>query len=597
MRFGRTSKAVGVAAIAALALSACADNGGGEETGETGEGNAAGGTVTVAEVNPFSSFNSDTAVGNVDINSKVSLLTKNSFNYINNDLEVVPREDFGTYELVSEDPLTVTYTINEGVVWSDGEPIDADDLLLSWAATSAYFDDETDPNPEEEGDETGATYFTPASSAGLDLTEMPELGEDGRSITLTYSEPYADWEIAFGVVDTPAHVVATGAGLADGQALIEAIQNAPEGDPENPEERPEIKAIADFWNTGFDSTSLPSDPSLYLSSGPYVVSEMVPDQSMTLVRNEEYNWGPVPAIDEVTIRYIGDANAQVQALQNGEVDIIQPQASADTLTSLEAIEGIQILEGPELSFDHLDLFQESGVFADENVRKAFMKTVPLQAIVDATIGPLDPEAGPRQSQIFDFGTEPYLAAIEENGSAEYAEVDIDGAKELLDGATPEVRIMYNAENPNRVDAYTLIAQSAEQAGFKVVDVGLPGAEWGPALEEGGSRWDATIFGWISPGVGVTGTPQLYGCGSASNYAKWCDDEAQEAMDKLILTTDPAEQQELQTLVDTKLYETGFGLPLFQSVGINAVSDRIEGTEYMSNQDGIWWNYWEWTVAE
>lgn len=597
MRFGRTSKAVGVAAVAALALSACAESGGGEDSGNGGGGEASGGTVTVAEVNPFSSFNSDTAVGNVDINNKVALLTTNDFNYINSDLEVVPREEFGTYEVVSEDPLTVTYTVNEGVTWSDGEPVDADDLLLSWAATSAYFDDESDPDPEVEGDETGTTYFSAASTSGLDLTEMPELGEDGRSITLVYSEPYADWEIAFGVTDTPAHVVATNAGLADGDALIEAIQNAPEGDPENPQERPEISAIADFWNTGFDSTSLPSDPSLYLSNGPYVVSEMVPDQSMTLIRNEDYNWGPVPAIDEITIRYIGDANAQVQALQNGEVDIIQPQASADTLTSLEAIDGVEILQGPELSFDHLDLYQEGGVFADENVRKAFMMTVPLEQIVDATIRPLDPESGPRMSQIFDFGTEPYLAAIEENGSAEYAEPDIEGAKELLDGATPEVRIMYNAENPNRVDAYTLIAESAEQAGFRVVDVGLPGAEWGPALEEGGARWDATIFGWISPGVGVTGVPQLYGCGSASNYVQWCDEEAQEAMDELILTTDPAEQQELQTVVDTRLYETGFGLPLFQSVGINGVSDRIEGTEYMSNQDGIWWNYWEWTVAE
>lgn len=596
MRFGRTSKAVGVAAVAALALSACAESGGGEDPGTDGEA-ASGGTVTVAEVNPFSSFNSDTAVGNVDINNKVALLTTNDFNYINNDLEVVPREEFGTYEVVSEDPLTVTYTVNEGVTWSDGEPVDADDLLLSWAANSAYFDDESDPDPEAEGDETGTTYFSSASTAGLDLTSMPELGEDGRSITLTYSEPYADWEIAFGVNDTPAHVVATNAGLADGDALIEAIQNAPEGDPENPQERPEISAIAEFWNTGFDTTSLPSDPSLYLSNGPYVVSEMVPDQSMTLVRNEDYNWGPVPAIDEITIRYIGDANAQVQALQNGEVDIIQPQASADTLTSLEAIDGVEILQGPELSFDHLDLYQESGVFADENVRKAFMMTVPLEQIVDATIRPLDPESGPRRSQIFDFGTEPYNAAIEVNGSAEYTEPDIEGAKELLDGATPEVRIMYNAENPNRVDAYTLIAESAEQAGFQVVDVGLPGAEWGPALEEGGARWDATIFGWISPGVGVTGVPQLYGCGSASNYVQWCDEEAQAAMDELILTTDPAEQQELQTLVDTRLYETGFGLPLFQSVGINGVSDRIEGTEYMSNQDGIWWNYWEWTVAE
>ncbi|WP_019481619.1 ABC transporter family substrate-binding protein [Arthrobacter sp. TB 23] len=592
MRFGRTSKAVGVAAIAALALSACAstDSGDGnsdpDASGDTGA--SSGGVVSVAEVNPFTSFNSDSATGNVDINGKVSYLTKSGFNYINDQLEVVPREEFGSYEVVSEDPLTVTYTVNEGVAWSDGEPIDGGDLLFSWAVSSGYFDD------ADAEAETGATYFAAASTAGLDLSLLPELGEDGRSITIEYTEPYADWEIAYGVIDTPAHVVATQAGLADEAALIELIQNTPEGDPENPQERPDLQPVADIWNTAFDTTTLPDDPAMYLSSGPYIVDSMTPDQSMTLVKNEDYNWGPETQLDEITIRYIGDATAQVQGLQNGDVDVIQPQASADTLASLEAIDGVNIFEGDELSFDHLDL-NYSGVFEDENVRKAFMKTIPRDAIVASTIAQLDPEADHRDSHIFDVGTPGYEAATPVNGSEEYDEVDIEGATELLDGATPEVRIMYSVDNPNRVDAYTLIAESAEQAGFQVVDGGLPGNEWGSALGTG--TYDAVIFGWVSTGVGVTGVPQLYGCGSASNFSGFCDEEAQAAMDELIVTTDEAEQQELQTIVDTRLFDTGYGLPLFQSIGINAASDSIEGVGFSPTQEGIWWNFWEWTVAE
>ncbi|MBG6179832.1 ABC transporter family substrate-binding protein [Arthrobacter sp. CAN_A1] len=597
MRFGRTSKAVGVAAIAALALSACAstDSGDGNtDPDASGDAGAAGGIVSVAEVNPFTSFNSDSATGNVDINGKVSYLTKSGFYYIDDQLEVIRNEDFGSYEIVAEDPLTVTYTVNEGVAWSDGEPINGGDLMLSWAISSGYFDDEAPVEGGEEDETTGTTYFSAASTAGLDLSLLPELSEDGMSITIEYTEPYADWEIAYGILDTPAHVVATQAGLADEAALIELIQSTPEGDPEDPQDRPEIQAVADVWNTGFDTTTLPDDPALYLSSGPYIVDSMVPDQSMTLVKNEDYAWGPETQLDEITIRYIGDATAQVQGLQNGDVDVIQPQASADTLTSLEAIDGINIFEGDELSFDHLDL-NYAGVFADENVRKAFMKTIPRDAIVESTIAALDPEASHRDSHIFDVGTPGYEASVPENGSAEYDEVDIEGAKELLDGATPEVRIMYNTENPNRVDAYTLIAESATQAGFQIVDGGLPGNEWGSALGTG--TYDATIFGWISTGVGVTGVPQLYGCGSSSNYSGFCDDEAQAAMDELIVTTDEAEQQELQTIVDTRLFDTGFGLPLFQSIGINAASDTIEGPGFSPTQEGIWWNFWEWTVTE
>lgn len=588
MRFGRTSKAVGVAAIAALALSACAESGGGEDPGTGGGGEASGGAVTVAEVNPFTSFNSDSATGNVDINGKVSYLTHSTFYYVDDQLDVIRNEEFGTYEVTSEDPLTVAYTVNEGVAWSDGEPIDAGDLLLHWAIQSGYFDDE---NAEAE---TGTTYFAYAGATdGLGLTSLPEISEDGRTMTIEYSEPYADYEIAFDVMDTPAHVVATGGGLADEDALVELIQTAPAGDPESPEDRPELQAVAEYWNTAFDTTTLPSDPALYLSSGPYIVQDMTPDQSMTLVRNEDYAWGPEPALDEITIRYIGDANAQVQALQNGEVDIVQPQASADTLASLEAIDGIQILEGEELSFDHIDL-NYSGVFEDENVRRAFMYTIPRDSIVESVIGPLDPEAEPRNSHIFDIGTEGYDAAVPVNGSEEFAEPNIEEATRLLDGATPEVRIMYNADNPNRVDAYTLIAESAEQAGFTVVDGGLPGNEWGAAL--GGGTYDATIFGWVSPGVGVNGVPQLYGCDSASNFNGFCDEEAQAAMDELIVTIDPAEQQELQITVDTRLFETGYGLPLFQSIGINAADETVEGLTFNPGLVGVWWNFWEWSVA-
>lgn len=593
MRFGRTSKAVGTAAIAALALSACAssESGGNGDSTEGGSTQASGGTITVAEVNPFTSFNSNSATGNVDINGTIEYLTQWDFNYPNNDLELQRNEEFGTYKKLSDDPLKVKYTINEGVVWSDGEPVDAGDLLLAWAVQSGHFNDaKTDDAGEVV---SGTNYFAYAGSTeGLGLTDVPEVSDDGRTITLEYSKPFADWEVSYGM-GLPAHVVAEKAGLADEQALVDLILSAPEGDPDNPQKRPELKKVADVWNTGFDTTTLPSDPGVYLSTGPFVVQDMVPDRSMTLVPNPEYDWGPKPKYDEIVIRYIGESPAQVQALQNGEVDIIAPQASGDIKASLEQLSGIEMLTGQQLAYDHIDL-QYGGVFKDESVRKAFMHTVPREQIVQSTISQVIPDAKPRDSHVFDIGTPGYKASVPVNGSENYQEPDIAKAKELLDGRTPEVKIMYSKDNPNRVDAYTLIAESAEKAGFNVVDGGLPGNEWGAALTAGG--WDATIFGWISDGVTVTSVLQLYGCGSASNFTGFCDDEAQKAMEELLVTTDPEKQQELQMVVDKRLFATGYGLPLFQTPGVFAHNDRIEGVEYMGNQTGVWWNFWEWEIA-
>src|SRR5688500_13047401 len=344
MRFSRISKAVGVAAAAALALSACANT----NTGTTPTSNAAGkqgGTATVVEVNAFNTFNPNTADGNTDINSKISYATHSGFYYIDNQLNIVRNEKFGKMEKTSDDPLTVKYTINEGVKWSDGTPVTAADLLLQWAAFSGYYND-----ADADG-KAGTSYFSYAGDpTGLALTDFPEIGDDNRSMTLKYSKPFADWEIALGGpgIDIPAHILAKKAGMADTQESIDHLKSLPRGDAKAPTPAgSKLKAMSEFWNPGFDTKTLPGDPTPFLSNGPFIVKSVNQDQSLTMVRNKDYNWGPEPKLDEITVRYIGSAPAQVQALKNGEADIIAPQASADTLEQLKALEsqGVTVEQG------------------------------------------------------------------------------------------------------------------------------------------------------------------------------------------------------------------------------------------------------------
>nr|WP_308011623.1 ABC transporter family substrate-binding protein [Arthrobacter sp. SO5] len=581
-----------MAAAAALALSACAGTSGGSTSSTAAAGGQQGGSVAVAETNGFSSFNPGTADGNSDVNGHIGYATHSSFIYIDDKLNIVRNEKFGKYEKVSDNPLTVKYTVNEGVKWSDGTQVSAADLLLSWASGSGYYDD------ADAEAKTGTTYFkTAADTSGLNLTDFPELGSDGRSLTLKYSKPYADWELAYsfpgnGGVDIPAHVVAKQAGLKDTQALVDLLKGLKRGDSKAPKpEDASLKAVADFWSTGFESKTLPSDPSLYLSNGPYIIKSVVPEQSVTLVRNKDYNWGPSPKLDEIVVRTIGAAPAQVQALKNGEVDIINPQASADTVEQLKALTGVNLLLGNQLSYDHLDL-NFSGPLAEKNVREAFLKTVPRKDIVDKIIKKIDPQAKPLDSQIFVPAQAAYADSAAKNGSSMYQDVDVDGAKKLLNGATPEIRIMYNKDNPNRVDAYSLIRESATKAGFKIVDGGLGKADWSSSLGDG--SYDATIFGWINSGVGVSGTPQIFKTGGGSNYNGFSDADADKAMDELIVTTDKAKQDELQTKIDATIWKSAYGVPLFQSPDVKASSDQISGVTAMPNQTGVWWNVWDWS---
>ncbi|MDM7830794.1 ABC transporter family substrate-binding protein [Cellulomonas edaphi] len=596
MKIRRLSAGVAVIAAGALVLTACSnepsDNASASPSASSsGAASTTGGTVTVSETNEFFSFNPSTANGNTDINSKISLATNSHLYYIDDQLKVQHDDSFAKTEKLSDDPLTVKYTINEGKKWSDGEPIDANDLVLAWAVFSGYYDDaKTDDSGEVV---SGASYFSYAGSTlGLGLTDFPEIGDDGRSITLKYSKPFSDWEVALDL-DRPAHVVAKNAGLADAAALTDLLKNTPRGNPDKPAKNDALKKVADFYNTGFDSKTLPSDPELYLSSGPYIVSDVQEGQSVTLVPNKTYDGDQTPKLDSIVMRTIADPSAAITALKNGEVDVVSPQANADTLAALEGVPGVQVHQGLQLAFDHIDL-NSTGVFKDKNVREAFLKTIPRQAILDAIITPLDPKATVLNSVLFVPAQPGYAKTIETNGFKDFVEPDIAGAKELLGGKTPTVKLLYNINNPNRVDAYTLIAKSAKEAGFKIVDEG--DVDWGSRLGDG--SYDASIFGWINSGVGVSGVPQIYGTGQSSNFNKMSDKAADAQMSELIQTIDPAAQEDLQVQIEQKIGATFTTLPFFQSVGVDAVADRVKGIDtYNPNQNGVWWNTWEWTVDD
>ncbi len=574
------------AVAAALVLSGCTGSGGSAPVvvGETSRG----GSITVAEVNTFTSFNPFSTAGNTDINTKIGHITHSGFYYVDNTERVIRNEKFGRFEKVSDRPLKVKYTVNEGVKWSDGDPIDAGDLLLSWAAGSGYFDDAD----TQAG--TGTTYFSPAADrTGLAATALPEIGSDGRSITLEYLSPYADWEVAFDV-GVPAHVVAAKSGLNDEDDLIELIKDSPRGDSDSPAVNAPLKRVGDFWNTGFDAKSLPQDPAMFLSSGPYIVRDIVPDASITLVRNRDYVWGAEPYLDEITVRFTGAPGAAVSALGSGQADIIAPQPSAGTEGLFDglAAQGNTVERYSQSGYDHLDV-KFAGPFADKDVREAFLKTVPRQKIVADVVGGLVADAKPLDSHVFLPSHPKYAETVKNNGSAEYSEVDIQGATSQLRGATPTIRILYNKDNPNRVRAFSLIRDSAALAGFRVEDAGLGGPDWVAALSTG--TYDAAILGWIGPSVGVSRVPQIFKTGAGSNFTGFSDADADKAMDELATTTDLGKQDELLSDIDKRVWVNAYGLPLYQAAGTVAFGSRVTGVKPSSGPLGVWWNAWEWRL--
>ncbi|WP_349897414.1 ABC transporter family substrate-binding protein [Parafrigoribacterium soli] len=542
--------------------------------------------MTIAQVNEATSFNYNTPQGNLDTNGLIWQMTQPQFFTLDQQYNVVPNKDLGTYKKISDSPLTVKYTLKSGLKWSDGKPMNADDLMLGWAQASGYYESAT---LNDDGDVTAGTQYF-ASAAGYPWSSAkPTPSSDNLSITIKYTKPYVDWQLV-NPIQFPAHVVAKQAGVSEA-ALMKAIKDTPAGDPSNPGPVNEtLKKASSFINTGYDATGMPKDKALVVSGGPLEVTGWTPKQSMTFTKNTDYVGSHEVKFGKLIMRFIGDANAQVTALQNGEVDAIQPQASADTVEALKKISGAKVIQGNQAAYDHLDLNFKSGVFSDPTVRKAFLLTIPREQILKAIVTPIIPDAKVLDSQIWLPDQPQYAEAVKENGSSEYNKVDIEKAKSLLAGKTPTVKILYNTNNPNRVNSFQAIQASAKLAGFNVTDGGSP--QWSSLLT--GGDYDASIFGWINPGAGNAQIPQLFQTGNSGNYNNYLDKDASDMAVETQSTLDPKKLDALKLKIDKLTFADGYGLPLFQLPGLFAASKKLDGVKWFGGQNGITWNVWDWT---
>ncbi|WP_245569468.1 ABC transporter family substrate-binding protein [Agrococcus lahaulensis] len=604
MRIKRFAAGGVLLATGALVLSACTP------AQAPGAEIVEGTSITVAWNQPFYSANGNTSFGNATANNNINYMTYSGFNYYDNTPELQRDESFGTYELVSEDPLQVQYTINEDVQWSDEVPVDAADMMLNWAALSGAFNtadfDPAEFQDPETGEFTtefpeGTVFFdsgaTPDSGVGL-VREAPEVNEDGRGILMTYSDFYVDWELAF-QAGLPAHVIAQRAlGIEDAmeakQAVLDAIAN---------EDTEVIGQLAAEWNTGFNFTEMPSDTSVLTANGPYQITDFVADQYITLQANENYVGDHQPQVETITVRFITDAMAAVTALQNGDVDVIQPQATPDVRAALEGTDGITVNYGEGATYEHVDLqFDQSknpGVFSTLEARQSFLMTIPRQEIVDRLIKPLNPEATVRNSAVFVPGANGYDESVEESGILDmYAEVDIEQATALREQAGlaegTEVCLLFASTNPRRVSEFELIRESAAQAGWSVTDCSSP--EWGGLLGAPGV-YDASLFGWQSTSLGVASVGPNFETGGINNLSFYSNPEMDAVVQELNVTVDEERQLELLKEIDRILVEDAFGITIFQFPEVTAFSDRVSGIDSSPLAPTVFWNVWDWTPTE
>ena len=619
MKYTKLSAAAALAAGSALILSACAPGGGNagdsssnsasgaSQGGDSGAGNVIEGDkgqkLTAEASGPgkadlgdvktqdgsiaysvgaddFLSYNGLQSNTYTTYNSAVADRMFSSFWYFGTDGSIIPNKDFGTYEKTSDDPLTVKYTISDDAKWSDGTPVTAGDFIVHWAANNDTI--------KAEGAET-PLFDSISFEQGKYIPEAPEGEADGKEFTVTYPEPYADWEILISTA-LPAHIVAKEAGMS----FEELVTAAKEKDVEA------LTPAAEFWNDGWDFSpgELP-DASLVPSMGPYKFKDggWQAGQSITLEANPEY-WGTPPATKELVLRF-ADPKTHVQALQNGDLDVIEPQATVDTLQQLEGLgDDVNVQTGDQLTWEHVDYNRgEGSVFADSpELREAFALCLPRQQIVDNLIKPIYADAQVMNlREVFPF-QDKYQEVVDAAYPKEMDQPNIEKAKELVEKSgvsKPTVRLGYQAGNQRRTETVALIKSSCDQAGFDVQDANSPVffKEVMPAGD-----YDAALFAWAGSGQKASGA-NIYQSDGAQNQQSYNNPEVDAAWDKLATSLDENEQLEQVKTIEKLLWEDFQAIPLYAHPGLVGHKADVANVRDTAAQSGALWNVEQWVRVQ
>jgi len=340
---------------------------------------------------------------------------------------------------ISEDNLTITFKLRQGVKWHDGSPFTSADVLFTY---QLYTDPKT-PTAYAES-------FKQVSSA-----EAP----DPYTFRVSYPEPYAPALISWGMAIHPKH-------LLEGKDVTKSrLSRAPIG------------------------------------TGPYMFKEWSSGEKIVLEANPEYFEGQ-PYIKRVVYRIIPDQSTQFLELQTGSLDFmglspLQFDRQTDTVAFKRLYNKYNYLN---FGYSYLGYNLNRPLFQDKRVRQALTYAIDKQEIIEgvllgygrAATGPYKPDTWVYNTGVKQYGYNPQKAR-ELLEAAGWRDQDGDGIVEK-DGKPLAFTIVTNQGNDLRAKSGEIIQRRFREVG---VDVQLRIIEWATFLKEfiNPGNFDATILGW------------------------------------------------------------------------------------------------------
>ena len=376
-----------------------------------------------------------------------------------------------------------------------------------------------------------------ASSNGYDAIENVRRGRDDREAVVTYIRKYADWQAPF-------------------NPLYPASTNR---DPK-------------VFNEGWKDRPL-------TTAGPFKLGSIdVTAKTITLVRNEKW-WGAPAKLERIVFRIIS-ADAQIDAIANGEIDALDVGPDVNKFNRAKEIEGTDIRMAAGPNFRHLTINGTSPNLQDVRVRQALSMAISRQAIARAMLAPLGIRATPLGNHIFMANQAGYR-----DNSGEIGAYNPERAKQLLDeaGWTMDGGVRKKDGRPLEVIAVIpsgvatskqeteLMQNMLAQIGVRLVISVVPSPDFFSNYVTPG-QFDFTVFSWMgtpyptSSAKSLYSTPTRAGDGTLDiqqNYARIGMPEIDRLFEATSQELDRTKAAELANQIDALIWQEVHSLTLYQ----------------------------------
>jgi len=463
----------------------------------------------------------------------------------------------------SEDGLSYTFKLKQGVTFHDGTPFNADAVKYTYDRVVAI---------DKYNEEQLAGGATPDAIPPADPEKVITPGQSHDQIgPYSDSEVIDDYTIKMNL-STPFAPFLTGLNGYLGIVSPTAVESM---------------GLADFARKP-------------VGTGPYKVEEWIEADHITLTKNEDYNWGSsffanqgAAAFDKMEFRIVADRATRTLALLSDEMQYID-DVDPLQLEDLRDNPDVELIEQGQPGSGWIYLFnmqREGKPHMDPVVRQAMSYAIDKNAFNEAVFGGANiPAASPLMKPTFAY----------EPKTEDIYSYDPDKARAMLDEAGWVLNGDFREKDGQKLELYVPIQDrenDKNEATFLQgawreigIDMQVDAMERAAARENrisGDYDMSSLWFAYADPDIlrSIFHTDNIGGF----NFGRYSNPDVDAWLDEGRTSVDPDARIEAYSKVQMKVVEDAVVIPLADSITYNAKRANLKGDFLDFLASYVWWN--------